>query len=232
MKKFKELLVLLILSNVLASCGGDGDSNGGGTPTSIKTYQLFPDGYFSTGFREDYSITGTDEFGAVFAQGTRFELAQQTKTFNNQQVIPILVQNDWTDVNSGADATTSVLSNYATGNELRLIGEENLLDGITSIGSNPSTIPSTAKVGDSGSFGSYADNIGNTTEITWRLESDAGDFAKIIIDSIIKSSDGTALIVGNTAYIIDESGNRQSMTIFVDFRFLGSIKLNWAGVKL
>ena len=232
MKNFKSLLIMLIVSFTFSGCGGDDSTNSTTTPTNQKTYQLFPNGYFSTGFREEYSITGTDESGAVFARGTRLELAQQTKTFDNQQVIPILVQHDWTDINLGAEVTTSVLSNYSTGNELRLIGEENLLDGITSIGSNLSIIPSNAKVGDSGSIGSYVDNIGNTTEITWRLEAGTGDFAKVFIKSVIKDSAGTILFVGDGGYVIDESGNRQSITIFVDFRWLGGIKQNWDGVKL
>jgi len=169
MSNFKALLMVLIVSFTFSGCGGD-STNSTTTPTDQKTYQLFPNGYFSTGFIEEYSITGTDESGVVFARGTHLELTQQTKTFNNQQVIPIRVQNDWTDVNSGAEGATLVLSNYAISNEHLLIGEENLINGITSTGSNLEAIPSTAKVGDSGSMGSYADNIGNTTEITWRLE--------------------------------------------------------------
>ena len=231
MNQVVNLLKLILVSSVAVGCGEDsGDGNNNPAQSNEKTYQLFPAGYFSPGFREEYVITGTSPAG-LNLQGTHLELTQQTKTFNGRQVVPVLDQNDWVDTQSGDSFTTASLSNYSTDPaNLNLIGTEDVLTAVITVFADPQGIPTTAKIGDSGTIATDTASDGNTVVKTWRLEADAGDFAKIYWQSTVSDNAGNIIADGNNAYVIDEMGNRQSMTILFDFKPFND-PVSWIGRK-
>ena len=83
-------------------------------------------------------------------------------------------------------------------------------DGITHTAVSLSVIPQSAKIGDFGTVGTYS-GAGETTQIAWQLKNANNGLANQVISE-------TTTIFGNlefseeTSYVIDESGNRKSVT--------------------
>ena len=223
------LFLLLWIGGALAGCG-DEDSGNNPAQADSKTYQLFPPGYFSPGFREEYAMRGTSPAG-LSLEGTHLELTQPIKTFAGRQVVPLLDQNDWTDTQSGDAFTTASLSNYSTDPaDLKLIGTEDIITAVVTIFSDPGRIPTTAQIGDTGTLGTDTDSAGNTVVRTWRLEADTGDLAKLSWQSTVSDNAGNIIAEGNNTYVIDPMGNRQSMNILFDFKPFND-PVSWVGTK-
>jgi hypothetical protein len=222
MNKIKYLSILLILTLPIA-CSDD--------PTSSKnpSYQIFPDGYFSAGYREDYTLSGVSDSGPTFT-GSYTLVTQSPKQFNNEQVVPIQIFNEWFDqLNTRFSSFGN--TNYSTDlNNLQIIGFEDLGINSSSILTDRSSIPKTAKINDSGILGTFQDNLGNIITYTWALEKADGNNASIVFASTARDPLGNLVIQGNTTWIINSSGQRQSLTILFDFIPFND-PVRWTGVK-
>lgn len=221
---FLSLLLSLLLINACSESATEP------TPTE-PTYQLFPNGYFSTGFREEYTLTGSSSNGETHS-GNLFILAQASETFNGVAVASILTQSSWTDVSTGAMHSSAGEDKWTLdNNDRRRLAVENPLSGQIFLATTPQTIPTTAKIGESGSFGTYTDQNGNSEVLTWRLESAGNNQAKFTIASRVSDSSGAAFSENDSSFIVGEDGTRSSMTIRFLLVPLG-ITTNWTGTRL
>jgi len=218
----------LLLFTFLSSCGSSDPQSP--EPTEVS-FQLFPNGYFSTGFREEYNMTGTSP-GGLMLQGTHLELTQAATTFNGQQANPVRIQNDWTDTNTSQMFSNGSTEYYSTDAASKmLIGTQDLLTSTIGVPASMTVIPQTAKVGDSGTHATYTDNFGNTTTLTWTLQDAGNSQARLVWASETRDVNSVLLIEGNTSYVISENGTRQSMTILFDVKALAD-PVSWTGTKI
>lgn len=228
MKLLTRLLVLPLLAFSLTNCGDDDDDDNNDVSAEIE-YQLFPDGYFSAGFREEYSMTGINTSGVEF-EGTHFQLTQSTTSFEGQQVNPILSQSDWTDTNGGAFSVAS-LAYYSTDpNNRTLVGTEDILTKIVSTTSTTENIPITAQIRDSGQVGTFTDVFGSVTTQTWELQSADDGLANIVWASETRDVLGTLIVEGHTGYVINQDGVRQSLSLLFDIKIFAD-PVTWVGTK-
>lgn len=225
-KTYNILFILSLILLTLTNCGDDDDDD---NVSAEIEYQLFPDGYFSAGFREEYSMTGISTSGVEFA-GTHLQLTQSTTSFEGQQVNPVLSQSDWTDTNGGAFSIAS-LAYYSTDpNNRTLVGTEDFLTKVSSTTSNPENIPVTAQIGDSGQVGTFTDVFGSVTTQTWELESADDGLAKVTWASETRDVLGTLVVEGHTGFVINQDGVRQSLSLLFDIKAFAD-PVTWVGTK-
>ena len=223
MKLFNTLLFLIVSTLALSSCDSN-ESN----ETLDALYQLFPDGYFSEGFREEYTLSGTSPSGLLL-EGTHLELTEEQRSFGGEQVSPIRIQNDWIDTQTNEQFSNASFSFYSIDPEnRRLIGSEDIIAGIVSNSNAINRIPVSASIGESGVVGSYLDTTGGTITLAWRLEEASGEFARIVWDSEIRDGQGNVVVEGYTAYVIDRTGDRQSIELLFDVKLLND-PVTWMG---
>ncbi|HQV31620.1 MAG TPA: hypothetical protein PKV71_07080 [Calditrichia bacterium] len=225
MKRFAVFIALMMSIFLLLNCSED--STG---PTEEPSYQLFPNGYFSTGFREEYSLVGSSQSGTQFT-GTHLELTQSPVTFGGQQTAPVTIRDEWAD-NLGGSFLTSTAYFYSTdGDNRQLLGiQDQLTTGILTP-TTSTAMPVSAKIGDSGQVGVYSDGQGNTLTQTWELQAGENGRAKMVLANQVRDANNTLVTDGNVTFQIDEGGTRYGMTIFFDLKILGD-PVNWTGTKL
>ena len=217
-----------LLFTLLLSCGGSDSQSP--EPTEVS-FQLFPAGYFSQGFREEYSIVGTSP-GGLMLQGTHLELTQAATSFNGQQSNPVRIQNDWTDTNTNQMFSNGSTEYYSTDVDNKtLLGSQDLISSVIGIPTSAAVLPQTAKIGESATYATYMDGAGNVTTLTWALQDAGNNQASLIWASETRDVNSVLLIEGNTSYVINTSGARQSMTILFDVKALAD-PVSWVGTKI
>ncbi len=192
-------------------------------------YQLFPNGYFSTGFREEYNLTGQSQSGATFT-GTHLELTQSVTSFNGQQVVPVRTQNDWDDENSTHFINGTIAYYSQDASNRTFIGSKDIITNVDLLNNNLQNIPITAKIGESGMIGAFPDLVGNTLSQSWKLQQGSGEMAWLVWEAIVRDVNGAIISEGNTSYEIEPDGTRKSITILFDLKVLAD-PVNWTGTK-
>lgn len=218
----------LLLLALLTSCSGSDPQSP--EPTEVS-FQLFPAGYFVQGFREEYSIVGTSP-GGLMLQGTHLELTQAATSFNGQQSNPVRIQNDWTDTNTSQMFSNGSTEYYSTVSDNRtLLGSQDLISSVIGVPTSAGAIPQAARIGESATYATYSDGAGNVTTLTWALQDAGNNQALLVWASETRDANSTILIEGNTSYVINTNGMRQSMTILFDVKALAD-PVSWVGTKL
>ena len=115
-----RLIVGLLGVLLLAACNGGGSGGGGGggsgaasnpAPTNIS-FQLFPAGFFSSGYTKTYQLNGSDTVGDTFA-GTFTETTQAQGLFNGQPAIPVQGTLRLTNTQTNASVTETGTDYYS-----------------------------------------------------------------------------------------------------------------------
>lgn len=221
------LLAILIAAAGVVGCSSEDATEPVRQPLQ---YRLFPAGYFSTGHREDYAITGSSPAGLVL-EGTHIEVTGQVKEFNGETVVTLLQENDWVDTQTSDAFTTAELQHYTLETaQRRLMGIEDLVNPSVATSLDPKSLPVTAGIGDSGVIGSYLDNLGRIIEKTWRVEAAGNDMARVIFETVVIENGRQVTAEGSIGYVIDTAGNRQEISIVFDVKALND-PVTWTGAK-
>jgi uncharacterized repeat protein (TIGR03803 family) len=195
------------------------------TPTATNiAFSLFPSGYFTNGNTQTFNLTGSDTVGDTFT-GTLVTTTQAPSqhvglppTYTLEPVTP--VQGVLNLINTKANATIN-----STGTDFYSTDVTNLMyfgwDDSTSH-FNPmsmSVIPQTAMIGASGVIGAYSGNgsdVGQTETYTWQLTNAYNGLANLTIAN--STYDGSTFVASEAdTYLIDQQGNRQSVTIVITY---------------
>ena len=210
-----RLIIASIVVVLLSACGsGGGGGDASTTPASVPTdtniaFQSFPPGYFSTGYKETYQLTGNDTAGGTYTATVSVATQAQT-TFNGQPAIPVQSLVNITNIGTGAFATGTGTSYFSVDSASRMylgfIDSDSIIHAAVSL----NVIPQSAKIGDFGTVGTYT-GAGESTQIMWQLTDAKNGLANQVLSE-------TTMISGNlefseeTSYVIDQSGNRKSVT--------------------
>jgi hypothetical protein len=175
-------LVLFSISILTLSACGGGDSSF--KPTDPNTvFQLFLPGGPATGASENWSLTGTDNFGDSWT-ATISSQVQSDTTFLGEAVRPTLSIMGLTYVPTGGfiNITSTSYIKYDV-NAVYSIGSSDGTTTTVAYSANP--LPYTAKIGDLGVVGTYTNNAGDVSTQTWELADGGSGRAKIILRSSI-----------------------------------------------
>jgi len=205
------------LLTACGSGGGGGSSTPAPTPTATNIpFQLFPTSYFSNGYTETYQLTGSDNVGDTFT-ATWTQTTQAQTTYNGQSAIPVQHVLALTNTQTHATITVTGTDYYSTDPaSLMYYGwTDTLNDAFTPISLN--IIPQSATIGTSAInlVGTYAGSgaaAGETETDTWQLTNANNGLANFIMVSSTYSG-STFEETDTTTYVIDQQGNRQSVTV-------------------
>ena len=223
------LFLMFALLFVLPACS-DKESTAPDDDNTTE-FRLFPAGYFSTGYREEYNMSGSSTNGETHT-GTFLVLTQSNETFNGTQAVSVLSQADWIDVSTNAAFSSVIEEKYTTNaNDRRRLGSENVLTTVINTATGNDVIPQTAEIGDSGTIGVYSDAFGNTEAITWELESAGSNRAALTFNTNVNDVNNNLIFSNEITYEITANGNRQSLTQSF-FNPLLNITTDWTGTKL
>ena len=161
----KKTSILVLLACVLVGCGGGGGGGSSSTPADT-TFMSFPAGYFSAGYQESFTLTGSDTNGGKYT-GTYLVKTESSTTFNGEQAIPVTGLLSLTNTTTKATITETGADYYSVDATDRiLLGSENTTYGDTSTGSSLSALPQTAEIGNFGELGAYSWVMGLQIQIT------------------------------------------------------------------
>lgn len=234
MKKFILLLAMVVSVTGLVACGGGGDSTPiilpTSTPTPIGTtvdLTAFKGVLSGTATGSQYnfpSLTGTDSLGRTWS-GSYLLVADGATTFEAQSV-----------TKSRAVITLQLLSGtpvssfdtkyfqVADGSIYKIIDS----DGVISVPTSQSPLPSTPKVGDAGTIGTFNNSDGSTTTVTWALIAGVNGSSQLAIFLVFRSG---STVIGTEAdtYFLDASGNPTRFAVSVT---IGGDTVNLSGNRL
>src|SRR3989344_963773 len=234
--KYKLVIVFIGLV-LLGACGsgggGGGDSSSTSTPAPTPTdtnlaFQLFPAGFFSSGYTETYQLSGSDTVGGTYT-ATLSATTQSQTTFNGQPAIPVQSLVKITNTQTGAFVTGTSIGYHSTDSGSRMyLGFTDNTTNTTYTAVSLNVIPQSAKIGDSGVVGTYSGG-GETDQISWQLTNANSGLANLVTNN-------TTTISGNLqwseehSYVIDQSGNRKSLTVKIYYADSG-ITITLSGNK-
>ncbi len=213
---------------MISACGGGG---GGSTPTDPSAvFSLFPSGYFSNGYSEGYTLTGTDTAGGKYT-GSYSIQTQEQSTFRGQPAIPLAALLQLNNTASGAFLSVKSTRFYSTNTSIpEYLGFTNTTFGTTTVSATTNPFPSTAKIGSFGSIGTYTNSAGYTDVATWKLEDGGNGKAKLVILETTSDQVGKLTSTSEEIYTINVNGKRLSVT-FRLFDVASGTTINLSGNK-
>ncbi len=198
-----------------------------GAENDDNSFALYPPGYFTEGFRQEFVMTGSAPSGLT-TSGTHLLLTQASEVFNGQQTTAVRTQNDWTDSNGGS-FSAGALDFYTTdAGSATLLGFRDLLSLIESTNTSPGTLPLSAEPGDSGSVGTFSDAGGNRATLTWELQDVSDSQARVVFSTTVRDALGAVVSEGEVAYVIDRDGRRSGVSILFDVKAFND-PVSWTG---
>ena len=202
MKNYFFLLALIIIQGC--------SSGGGDSSTPATSFSLFPPNYF-TSYNETINFSGSDSTGDLYTLTLSEKTSAQT-TFLTEAAIPILTDIQLTNTSSGGVINITQNSYFSTSaTDRRFLGTDGGL--IETVSAVTTVIPQTAVIGASGVIGTYTDNAGDVESSLWRLEDGLSGRAKLIYQFTYTDQFGNSTGSETQTYLIDESGNRLSVTV-------------------
>jgi hypothetical protein len=207
-----SVIALVGLGSIIASGSG---SNGSFPTDPDVLFATFPSGYFTDGFREAYSFTGTDTAGGTYKADMSIQTGAQT-TFNGTPAIPISAISNLTNTQTQAFITETIRIYYSTNiNDLRFLGSEDLTSGVVSTAVSTTAIPKTARIGEFGNVGTYTNSAGDTDVETWQISDGLNGLAFFAFFTSTTNQSGNFDSTSEEKYLIAENGDHLSL----DFRF-------------
>ena len=198
-----KLIVVLIITLLMAGCGGSGDDST--TPSEPITYHLYDDGQFDPGYQLSFSLTGSDSTGGSWTGTVLIETKSQVQV-SGQTVVPMETYVSLTETSSSYTAD-GIGTTYTNPNTLITVLME--VNGVTYTPTDTSVMPELAEIGDSGALPAFSGSDGSTITGTWRLEDAGGGLADLVQQTFQQASPpGGPLDYNTTVRIrIDETGN-------------------------
>ncbi len=202
MKNYFFLLALIIIQGC--------SSGGGDSSTPATSFSLFPPNYF-TSYNETIIFSGSDSTGDLYTLTLSEQTSAQT-TFLTEAAIPILTDIQLTNTSSGGVINITQNSYFSTSaTDRRFLGTDG---GLTeTVSAVTKVIPQTAVIGASGVIGTYTDNAGDVESSSWRLEDGLNGRAILIYQFTYTDQSGSPTGSETQTFLIDESGNRLSVTV-------------------
>lgn len=181
MSTLLKICLLCTMLVGLTACGGGTNS----TDTyyePVPDYKLFPVGYFTPGYHQDYHLTGYDTLGRNYT-GNYHVVSNTSTYFDGEYNIPVTFTTSLTS-DFGSSETKSITQFYSNQNyRLYQNGSENLITGEVSFAEHLDQIPAFAYIGDSGRVGSYIMSSGKSVIKNWQINDAGFGAAKLVFIS-------------------------------------------------
>lgn len=210
MKKYFCAVLLGALALVTAGCGGSNTQEDVGAE-----FSLFPVDYFSPGFSESYSLSGSDTQNQTYSGKISFQTQVET-SYNGTSAVPVLQTLELTNNQTGASSTTTGTDYYSVDDStVTLLGFSTA--DVSTASATPGAVPVTASIGEFGATGSYIDNAGNTRVSTWRLNNAGNGRATLFSTSVTTDQEGNVVDTTDLTQVIDSGGVRYSAELRISY---------------
>ena len=210
--KYKLFGTLTLLALLISGCGGGGTSTNTGSgknPTDTNlSFKLFPDNYF-VNYDVAANLAGSDNKGNTYT-GSIAENTLPETVFLSGNAIPIETVINFTASNGGFAAVTQSQYFGTNASDRRFLG---IGGDITTVSASTFTIPTTAKIGESGTAGTYTDNSGAISTLTWDIKDGFDGKAKLILLTTTNTQSGNLDNTFSTTYLIEPDGTRLSVEL-------------------
>ena len=179
MNTLNKISVLLLVTISLSACGGETATNSVYYEPETE-YRLFPIGYFSPGYHQDYALSGYDTQGKTYS-GNAHIVTDAGIYFDREYSIPVTSTIKLFDNYGGAETFSAIHFYYSQQHQRYLNGTENILSGEIAFAEYLYQIPVHAYIGDSGRIGEYVTSTGNTIIRNWQLKNATPGFSRFVL---------------------------------------------------
>jgi hypothetical protein len=219
MELVTNLLIAVLLLTVLSGCGG----GGGGSdfaPTDPNTvFEIEKPGGQSIGSSDSYTLSGTDSDGDDWILSVSSQVQADT-TFLGEPVRSIfsIVQVKYLPTGEIANTSGTSYYKYDAGG-FYFIGDSG---DATTVANTTNLAPYSVKIGDLGEFGTYTNNVGDETTITWELADGGNGLAYWIVRSTTFDQYGNLTAGTEETVLINPDGTVVSRNVtfsYFDFGF-------------
>jgi len=232
MKVFSIKTIILIILLHLTGCAQE-EGTEEFTPTDPNSvFKLFPYTYFLQIYDASYNLYNTNSSDGSVAFWQSFQGAYAF-TYNGESVISVRkFQMNYTTEGIGTFGEFFGHIYYSIDiTDLRLLGFNDTLTGISATSTTTTAIPEVALIGSSGNVGSYIDSTGSTIVIDWELMDGGNGFAKLVFSMTTTDQYNVLLFTSEESYLIDRLGNRSFLELVLYSNALGST-LDLSGAKI
>lgn len=227
---------LLAIGILLFGCSGGG-GGGGITQTSPETgddsdpvitnptsptalFPTFPEGYFVKGYKETFTVLGSDSDGFRYSGTITFQTPFDREGFDGTKQVGVRIWNDF----QITETTTNQMANWG-GSEFfstdpaarQLLGEiecyDNGINLIEYVSVTNASIPQFVKIGDSGLVGKYYTIDGSSETISYSVTDAGNGYVNLTYSYEFKDSNGVSDGSEVHTFVIDQNGNRISLKI-------------------
>lgn len=199
-----------------------------------SSVNVFPDGFFSAGYVEKYSITGIDDRGTDYT-GTFLTTTGAEEVFNGVSAVPVISTLSYTTVINGVQVPpiTIVLTEYfSTSIPRQYLGSVNASTSLILNAQDPVVYIPEAVVPDAS--GDVVSSIGSDSsieDIDWFMQGNAdGTYDLSFVYNHTDSAGGLINHEVHT-YVLNESGDRLSWSLTAQISSLNNT-LRFSGIRI
>lgn len=193
---------------------------------------VFPADFFTQGYTESYSVTGSSDTGSQFS-GTYEVSTEDENVFNGVAAIPVVRTLAYSAVINGQVTSpySVTLTEYFTVTEPRqYLGSEHESGLVMTSIDQPVDIPGLVTPGTFGFIGTYIGSDSSQEDLSWSAEK-VGDQYLISFSSLFTDSSGGVLSDETQSFLIDIDGHRKAWE-FTSFLSNQNVTLTFTGVRL
>lgn len=217
MKLVTNLSIAVLLLTVLSGCGGGGGDFVATDPNTV--FEIEKPGGQAIGSSSSYTLSGTDSDGDDWILSVSSQVQADT-TFLGEPVRPVFSIAQLTYLPTGGIANTSVTGYYKyEANGFRFIGDSG---DTTTIANTTNLVPYVGKIGDLGEIGTYTNNVGDVTTMTWEISDGGNGLANVIVRSTILDQFGNIIVGTEETALINPDGtviSRKATLSYYDFGY-------------
>lgn len=236
-KIFINTVCVVAVTVLLVSCAESVTEAGQGAGTEqlpTTSVEVFPDGFFSAGYTENYAVTGIDDKGTEYA-GTFKLTTGDEEVFNGIDAVPVISELSYAAVINGMTVTpiTIVLTEYFSVSLPRqYLGSINAYTALILTAQGPvNYIPETVVPDSSGIMASSVGSDSSQEDIDWFIQDNAGD--SYILSFVLNHTDGAGGLINREVhtYTINETGDRLSWSLTAQVSSLSNT-LRFSGTRI
>lgn len=180
----------------------------------LTFFPLFDQNVAAQNTDKTFNLTGTDSNGLTYTGSIRIVDRGET-TYSSQPAIQTDASITLSDSNGGVTSgSVSLFGDLTTRAHLADTDND---DGVTCMATQTTPLPETAKINESGALYSETCSDGTAHTESWRLESDASGFAKLIYTATDTDASGNDDGGEESIYIINVLGDVISVTFISTF---------------
>lgn len=219
-------IYFIFLVALLFGCSSGG--SGGDNSSTDVLFSTTPDGYYQEGYKESYSITGTDTRGGRYT-GNFYINTRERTMIDGSNLTPL--ESLFNLTNTANNVFISALSTTYIGldkNPVLMINHES---GVTYTPVSIGRTPETAEIGSIGALTTWSGDDGTVMSGNWALEkNENANLADLVSMMTIKNQLNEIIVYQEMIQTIEKTGAKRGLKIKWQYPGTGLV-INLTGTK-